>query len=185
MDITQLGISLHPEWLSTLFAYKSKTRAVFSDVLGLHEINHIAIAYIPRNQTLISLSSSPALEYNLFSSALWRYDNCYNPNWIKQCKQAHWQSLYSPERYDELYYIKQTKPRYPLGLAMAAELELGHIIYTVATTTDNEYTQTLFNTQQHELFQLGQYCSNQLLPILLDRQLFPSNFLQTSDIGTL
>jgi len=168
MDIAQHTLSLHPEWLTTLFAYKSKTRAVFSDVLGLHEVNHIALAYVSHKQSLLTLSSTPSLEYNLFSSPLWRLDNTYNPNWFQHCKHAHWQSLYTPERYDELYYIKQAKPRYPLGLSMVTTLGDGHMIYSVASASDTNDTQTIFKTQQHELLQLGQYCMTQLLPLLLD-----------------
>ena len=185
MNIMQYTLSLHPEWLTQLFAYKSKTRAVFGDVLGLHEVNHIAMAYVARNQTLLTLSSTPSLEYNLFSSPLWRMDNTYNPNWFQHCGVAHWQSLYTPERYDELYYIKQAKPRYPLGLSIATTLGDGHMIYSVASATDFDHTQAIFKTQQHELLQLGQYCMTQLLPLLLDSDTTTPNPSKPSTTGAL
>jgi hypothetical protein len=168
MDSTQQDIALHSDWMETLFAHKAKTRTVFHDVLGLHEINHIAMAYVTANHTLLTLSSTPSIEYNLFRSPLWRLDHCYHPDWFTRCESAYWQTLYDPARYDELYYIKQTKPQYPLGLSLAARMHDGHIIYSVATKTDSEYTQDLFNTRQNELLQLGQYCAMQLLPLLLD-----------------
>ena len=174
MDILQQDIALHPDWLNQLFAHKSKTRAIFRDVLALHEISHIAIAYINANNTLLTLSSTPSLEYNLLSSALWRFDKSYHSSWFKQCGQASWQSLYSTERYDELYYIKQIKPHYPLGLSMAATLGDGHVVYSVASATDSEYTREIFNTKRDELYQLGQYCTTHLLSLLLDGDEIPS-----------
>lgn len=174
MDMTQHMTSLHPAWLTQLFAYKAKTRAIFADVLGLHEVHHMAITYIAPNNTLLTLSSTPSLEYNLFSSPLWRLDNTYNPSWFLRCDHASWQSLYAPERYDELYYIKQAKPRYPLGLSIATRQQEGHLIYALASATDSAHTQDIFKTQQHELLQLGQYCMTQLLPLLLDADRAPS-----------
>ena len=168
MDILQQDLALHPQWLDRLFAHKSKTHAIFRDVLALHEVNHIAIAYISTNNTLLTLSSTPSLEYNMLSSALWRFDNTYNPDWFKQYGYASWQSLYSAERYDELYYTKQIKPHYPLGLSIAAALGQGHVIYSVASTSDSEYTREIFNTKHDELLQLGQYCTTHLLSLLVD-----------------
>lgn len=168
MDIFQQDLALHPQWIDKLFAHKSKTRTIFRDVLTLHEVNHIAITYIATNNMLLTLSSTPSLEYNLLSSALWRFDNAYNPDWFKQCSHASWQSLYSAERYDELYYIKQIKPHYPLGLSMATILGSGYVIYSIASATDSEYTREIFSTKQEELLKLGQYCSTHLLSLLID-----------------
>ena len=168
MELLQPDMALSPQWLNRLFAHKSKTRAIFRDVLALHEVNHIAIAYITAESTLLTLSSTPSLEYNMLSSGLWRFDNTYHPNWFKQNGHAYWQSLYSTERYDELYYIKQIKPHYPLGLSMAGPLGNGHVVYSIASSTDSDYTRDIFNTQRDELFQLGQYCSTHLLALLLE-----------------
>lgn len=185
MEIPQHTISLHPEWLAMLFAHKSKTRAIFSDVLGLHDVHHIAIAYIAPNHHLFSISSSPSLEYNLLSSSLWQYDNAYNPTWFQRHETAHWQSLYAPERYDELYYLKQIKPHYPLGIAIATPHKTGHVIYTLASQHDNRHTHALFNKQRHELLQLGQYCLRQLTPLFFDDEVSASIVLPTSSAGLL
>jgi hypothetical protein len=167
MDITQPSTLLHPEWLTLLFAHQSKVRRVFRDVLGIHEINHIAMTYV-QNHRILALSSTPAIEYNLFSSGLWRFDRSYHPDWFTQCAQTAWQTLYTPLRYDELYYLKQLKPRYPLGMAIASPLEAGHVVYSLASHQDNEDIQNRFNTQANELLQIGQYCMNQLSPLFIN-----------------
>lgn len=170
MDIFQQDLALHPQWLDRLFAHKSKTRAIFRDVLTLHEVNHIAINYVTASNTLLTLSSTPSLEYNLLSGRLWRFDNTYNPEWFKQCNHASWQSLYSAERYDELYYIKQIKPRYPLGLSIATLFENAYIIYSIASASDSDYTREIFSTKHDELLKLGQYCATHLFSLLTDTE---------------
>src|SRR5688500_854358 len=103
----------HPHFLEILFAFKSKVSTVFRDVLGIHEIHHIALTRINKNNQLLTLSSTPAMEFNLFSSSLWRYDQSYHPKWFTLCTQSYWQNLYNQTRYDELYYLKQIKHSFP------------------------------------------------------------------------
>lgn len=184
MDLTQRDIVLHPELLNTLFAHKSKTRTVFSDVLGLHEINHIAITYINPSNELITLSSTPSLEFNLFNSQLWRFDYSYAPVWFKQCRHATWQSLYAPERYDELYYLKQIKPRYPLGTSLATMRNNRPVIYSLASASDSEFTREIFAHQTNELIQLGHYCMTQLFSLLSSED-EASSLIQLQTTGAL
>lgn len=178
MDLDQPGITLHPQLLNRLFASKSKTRSVFRDVLGLHEVNHVAMAYIHSTGLLTTLSSTPSLEYNLFSSPLWQYDRVYDPTWFRQSTHAYWQALYSATRYDELYYLKQIKPHYPLGIALSEPLGEGHVVYSLASATDSESTRDCFTTQLESLTQLGQYCMTHLRPLLMDS-------IESSTVGTL
>lgn len=185
MDIIEQHVSLHPQLLNQLFAYKSKTRAVFNDVLGLHEINHISITYISPSNRLIALSSTPSIEFNLFSSPLWQYDKTFSLNWFKQCSQASWQSLYSPERYDELYYIKQTKPHYPFGYSMAAKLRHGHVIYSFASKSKADYPKQLIQDKPDEFYKLGQYCTTQLLPLLINDEETLASLLHPQLTGAL
>jgi hypothetical protein len=183
MDITQPSTKLHPEWLSLLFAHQSKVRRVFRDVLGILEINHIALTYI-QNQTMLTLSSTPAIEYNLFSSGLWRFDSSYHPDWFTQCTRATWQSLYTPLRYDELYYLKQVKPQYPLGMAIASKLEDGYVVYSLASHQDNTVVQEHFNARPNELLQIGQYCMNQLRPVFMETAYVLTDHSQLTRVGT-
>lgn len=166
MDFSQRDIVPHPEILDTLFAHKSKTRTVFRDVLGIHEINHIAITRINSNNKLITLSSTPSLEYNLFNGPLWQYDLSYAPIWFSQCRHANWQSLYAPERYDELYYLKQIKPHYPLGVSIATIRNHCPVIYSLASATDSDATREIFTNKTNDLIQLGHYCMTHLSALL-------------------
>lgn len=148
----------HPLFLDGLFAFKNKVSTVFKDVLGLYEIHHLALTRINKHKQLITLSSTPAMEYNLFSGQLWRYDQTYNPHWYQLHTQDYWQQLYQHTRYDELYYLKQIKHNYPTGISMAAKINEETVIYSLASHSCCPETQELFAHKQEDFYKIGQYC---------------------------
>lgn len=166
----------HSRYLEILFAYKGKVSSVFKEVLGIHEIHHLALTRINHHNELITLSSTPAMEFNLFSSPLWQFDRTYSTDWFRLCTQATWQSLYDASRYDELYYLKQIKHNYPLGVSLAAKIDQDFFIFSIASHKGCPETQALFTEKQDELYQIGQYCSTQLKPLLTfyDEMALPS-----------
>lgn len=165
MENSRNNLVLHPQLLEVLFAFKSKLSNVFRDVLGIHEIHHIALTRINKNNELMSFSSTPSMEFNLFSSSLWQYDKTYNPQWFTLCTQANWQSLYLPERYDELYYIKQIRHTFPTGISLSAKIDDGYVIYSLASHKSCAHTQEQFATQLEDFYKIGQYCTNILNPL--------------------
>lgn len=161
----------HPQMLEALFAHRSKVSSVFRDVLGLHEIHHIALTEINAKGEILIFSSTPAMEYNLFSTPLWRHDQSYNPLWYSTLTQANWQSLYSPERYDELYYLKQIKHDLPLGFSLAAGRGDTTLIYSIASRSNPDKFSILIQNQLEDLYKIGQYCSNLLFDLFQRYQL--------------
>lgn len=167
MENNPWGIAPHPQLLEFLFAFKSNVSAIFREVLGIHEIDHLSITRVTKNNKLITFSSTPAMEFNLFNGPLWRYDKSYSPEWFNQCTQAPWQSLYNEARYDELYYLKQVKHAFPIGLTLAATLNEEPVIYSLASRKSCPRTQDIFTTQQEDFYRIGQYCLNLLSPLLI------------------
>ncbi len=168
----------HPYFLDLLFAFKSKISVVFRDVLGIHELAHIAITQITPDNQLLTLSSTPALDFNLFQSSLWRYDKTFDPAWFNLHTHSLWQDLYHPTRYDELYYLKQIKHRYTLGLSLAEQTTQHTLIYSLASHKNCAHTQELFITKQDDFYKIGHYCFNLLEPLFhLSEQWQPKTLL--------
>jgi hypothetical protein len=167
MEITRTLAKPHTYLVEALFAHKSRVSKVFRDVLGIHEINHIAITRIDRQGNILVFSSTPAMEFNLFTSKLWKFDKTFHHEWYRQCAQASWQSLYSPQRYDELYYLRQIRHQLPLGKSLAAVSGEFHYIYSVASQRSCLLTQELFSTHQDSIYKIGQYCTNLLNPLFI------------------
>jgi hypothetical protein len=155
----------HSYLLEALFAFKRNVSSIYRDILGIHEVDHIAITQITTNNQLLILSSTPAMEFNLFSGSLWRYDRSYNPQWFGLKTSEYWHNLYHSSRYDELYYLKQIKHAYPLGIALASEKNNQKLIYSLASHKSCAYTHELFANQIDDFYKIGHYCFNLLEPL--------------------
>jgi hypothetical protein len=164
MEKNQKEITPHPDLLDLLFAHRSSAYNVFSDVLGLHELNHVAIGRINSNGEIIIFSSTPALEFNLFTSNLWRFDNTYARDWLCLNTHAPWEFLYESTRFDELYYMKQLKHRYALGLSLVSEWKNAQFIYSMGSKKSDAETRNLFQ-EPADFYKIGQYCANALMPL--------------------
>jgi len=167
MNTTEMNITPHPKLLDMLFAHKSNVCAVFNDVLGLHDVNHIAISWINNNHELLSFSSTPALEFNLFNTNLWRFDKTFQPDWYQLCTQSSWEALYTQDHYDELYYIKQAKHQYPLGISLAANVADNAIIYSIASHKKCQAAREFFAHHYDDFYKMGEYCTRELMPLFL------------------
>lgn len=165
METSRIVVMPHPQLLEALFAFRPKISGIFQEVLGIHEINHLAITQINQKNQILTFSSTPALEYNLFAGNLWRFDNTYHPSWYQQCSQKSWQALYHPERYDELYFLKQIKHHYPIGYSLAAKFEDNFYIYSLASYSSYALMNEFFANQMDDFYKIGQYCSNLLAPL--------------------
>jgi len=174
MTRTHQTITPHAYFLDALFAYKSKVNHIFKNILGLYHIHHIAISHINEQHELLTFSSTPSLEFNLFNSDLWQFDNTYHSSWYESCSLSPWQLLYTPERYDDLFFSKQIKFDYPLGLSLALKMETGHIVCSLASHQDTPETCALFASHYQSFYKISQYCSQLLLPLFTDcNQLLP------------
>lgn len=157
---------MHSKCLEMLFSYQVKVMQVFKDVLGLYEINHISLTRINKNAEILSFSSTPSLEYNLFNSNLWQFDKTYQSQWHTKNAPASWPSLYSPMYFKELYYLKQQKHRYPISISLPTQDANGCVIYSIASRKMSSHAQELFSVGQENLQKIGQYCAQLLLPLL-------------------
>ncbi|MFY7697712.1 MAG: hypothetical protein ACOVQX_02690 [Legionella sp.] len=160
--------TLNPQLLDLLFAHKGSVSTIFSDVLGLLNLDHIAIAYLNHKQQLTIFSSTPSLEFNLFNSPLWRLDKTYRPSWYTSCGQASWQELYTRSHYDQLYHVKQNIPGYHRTISFAVKQEENYLVYSFASHSQQPITKEIFAQQHEQLLKIGQYCTKGLLPLFGD-----------------
>lgn len=170
MDTHPFEVSLHPGFLNALFALKSPTMNIFRDVLGLHNIHHLSISQVDCDGRLMSFSSTPAMEFNLFNSALWRYDHCYQAQWFTQSSQACWGELYETKHFDELYYLKQVKHGYYVTRCLAENIDGEAWIYGMASQNHCWGTEDRFVSEVEEFYKIGQYCADLLRPYFVQCQ---------------
>ncbi|MDP1603104.1 MAG: hypothetical protein Q8M03_07550 [Legionella sp.] len=174
MESRRNTVKPHPNLIETLFAYKSRVSAIFNDVLGIHHLNHFSIARVDKEQTILVFSSTPSIEFNLFTTSLWRFDNTFNPGWFTQCNHALSSSLYNPKRYNELYFTRQQKPELPTAYTIAVEND-GHYIYSIASGNTFPNPDKWFTNHEDDFYKMGKYCTNLLTPLF--HQVTNSNHL--------
>jgi hypothetical protein len=164
MENRRNNVTPHPRLIETLFAYKSRASTIFNAVLGIHDINHFSIARVDEEQNILVFSSTPAIEFNLFSTSLWCFDKTFSPDWFRQCTHAATQTLYRPERYEALYFAKQIKPELPTAYSIAVK-DGCHYIYTVASTRTFSNPEKWFTNHENDFYKMGKYCTNLLTPL--------------------
>lgn len=159
-----MSFSLHPQFFDILFISKLKVTQVFKDVLGLYDLNHISINRVINNEQLLTLSSTPAMEFNLFKSNFWHFDKTYNLEWVCHEKASNWQNLYEPEYFDELYYLKQLKPNFPTAYSVPIKTANEFYIYSLAS--HRKYETSELSNHLEVYTKIGQYCASLLSPLL-------------------
>lgn len=156
-------VNLQPNFLENLFAFKKQIRPVFKEVLGYFDIDHLAVYFIDSKNTLSCFSATPAIEFNLFKGQLWHYDNTFKFSWLKAGIASTWQSLYDKARYDEVYYIKQAKPKYPTTISIPVKCKDDFmLIFSFASKSDLERTRIFFAKEHHNFYKIGMYCAKRL-----------------------
>jgi len=164
MERHQSGTILHPSYLDVLFARKSQAMRVFRDILGIHDIHHFSMTGFDPSGQMLSLSSTPAIEFNVVNSGLWRHDQAYCLDWLMDSKHACWTDLYASERFDELYYLKQTKYGYASTCALSTSCDGIRYLFAFASRYQDAKESVFADQRRGELLQLGQYCMKELRP---------------------
>lgn len=155
-------LKLHPDALSILFSHKRELSAVFSDVIGLLEINALSLIIVDSSDHVFSLSSTPSLEYNLFDSALWQHDGLFIDSFYQTSGWAQWQQLFNPEYYDQLDFAKLIKYGYHSSLAISQKQSQQRWAYCFAS----KEKQLAWHHQLEDLSKIGDYCHRQLQPLI-------------------
>ena len=158
-------ISPHPQLIETLFAFRYRVFRIFNEVLGLHEIDHIAITRIDKEQRIAVFSSIPAIEHNLFQACSGVSTIPIVKNGLSKKKQQPGLRFMSQVAIMNSIILRQIKPQLPTSLSLSTLKASGYYIYSFASHSLNPRTAVLFQRCQKELYEIGHYCNNLLQSI--------------------
>ena len=164
----------HPLAENLLFQNKRDVLTVFSDIIGIYELDHLSIACINKANEVIFLSHTPSIEYNLMTSGLWKYDLSHDPLFYKNQQSRLWSELYDQDKYLELHHLKHTKNQFSFGFSIPIKRKDFYLIYSFATKARHVNPYLFFFDKQNELIKMGNYCFNKLKHIV-----FPALFGET------
>ena len=89
--MSELPITLHPQASDFLFKYFRVVSRVFSDILGLLEIDYMSIALLTGKQELLFFSSRPSIEWKMIEQDRWRMDGRLQREFLMQEQMKIWE----------------------------------------------------------------------------------------------
>jgi hypothetical protein len=158
MESSYSNITLHPEAGEFLFLHYRSMVRIFTEVLGLFELDYIAIALLTPEDKLLFLSSRPSIECNLIENDLWQFDASIQKNFFLQDKLQLWETLYDDALLKPLRHYKQVVPKLSMGISIPGTFEEYRVVYSFALkSTDKAIQQNAINNIE-ALVRLGHYC---------------------------
>jgi hypothetical protein len=157
----------HPLAESLLFKHKRDVLAVFNRMIGRYELAHLSIACINQANEVLFLSHTPSIEYHLMASELWKDDLSLDPLFYKNHQSKLWDELYAKDKYYELHHLKQAKNQFSSGFSIPLKRNGFYLIYSFATKARHINPYLFFFDKQSVLITIGNYCFNQLKPVVL------------------
>ncbi|WED43242.1 flagellar biosynthesis protein FlgJ [Legionella cardiaca] len=162
MDVNP-SITLHPQAKDFLFEHYRTVKRIFSDVIGLLEIDYLAIALINPKNELFFLSSHPSIECNLIEHNLWQLDKSYHDKFIQQDQAQYWEELYPKTKENRLRHYKLEAQKFSIGIAIPARFAEYRVVYSFALKTSDKVTKSRLLTNLDTLINMGQFCLRNII----------------------
>lgn len=141
-------ITLHPQARDLLFKYYSVIAKIFRDVLGLLEIDYMAIALLTPKDELLFFSSKPGIEWEMIEHDLWLSDARFQYEFFQQEQVQVWD---------------QRPSDYCIGLSISSIFDEYRVIYTFASKFNDEATRTKIHNNIAMLIRMGRFCLKNIL----------------------
>lgn len=159
MEEKVVNISLHPYAKELLFMHFQTVNRIFSDILGLLEVDFIEISLIDPTKELIFISSAPSVEWNLIENGLWKVDEIFSDHFFLQNKLQWWDELYEENTHPMLLHYRKFKSEFKLGLSIPAKYNEYDVIYSFALKTNNPLIKAkLSNNSENSCQWVGFVC---------------------------
>jgi hypothetical protein len=172
MDVCCKTITLHPQAHDILFRHFRTLIRIFNDVLGLLEIDYMAIAVLNSQNELLFLSSRPSIECNLVEQNLWPFDGSFQYDFFIQSQARLWEDLYPDEWRKPLHHYKQASQRFSMGISVPAIFENYRVVYSFALKSNDTTIKNKIINNIETLSNMGKFCLQKILKVipLPDRQ---------------
>lgn len=169
-------MTLHPGARDFLFKHYRTLRRVFGDVLGLLEIDYLAMTLITPQNELLFLSSQPAIECNLIENNLWQTDPCYSEAFFEKNTFQFWEDIYHKVVNKQLLHYRQTVYEFNQGLSLPDTFSHYRVVYTFALKTTDINARHEIESNIDKLMNMGRYCLQNILQIVTLPNRHPHSF---------
>jgi hypothetical protein len=167
MESTKPTCTLNPDAHKLIFEHARASHTVFSDVIGLHDIDHISLTTISRQYELTCMSYRPIIEFNLMETGLWLFDGSYHPDFFKTRQYKLWTDLYDPNKYTELMQVKQHTKHMRAGLSTTVSYNNCILLLSFATQSKHPEAGQRLLEAHPDLVKIGRYCFQKISHLFL------------------
>ena len=141
-------ITLHPQASDLLFKHYRVIARIFRNVLGQIEIDYMAIALLTLKNELLFFSSRPGIEWGMIEHNLWLSDARFQYDFFKQEQVQSWEHC---------------PPEFCVALSIPSVVDEFRVVYTFASTSNDEATQTKIHNNIAMLIRMGRFCLKNIL----------------------
>lgn len=155
-----LLVKLHDKAKQISFTHKNIIQPAFKRIVpsGIG-IDYFSLNIVDKNNILSCYSSSPSLEFNLFSQDLWIHDGIYEVSNHIEGTFRFWDELYSSQFQNILKTEKQLRFGFLYGFYIMKKINDLFVIYSFATKSQND--RSIFQNSTNPLSSIGDYFFNE------------------------
>lgn len=146
-------IKLHLQASDLLFKHFETISRIFSDVLGLLEVDYIGIALLTPQKELLFFSSRPSIEWSTIEHNLWLSDPRFQHDFFMQEQARTW------------YYMQNSGVALN-GLSIPSTLENYQVVYTFASESSDIKVCDMIHKNISMLVRIGRFCLNKILSVI-------------------
>jgi hypothetical protein len=165
--------SLEPRALATSFKEFPSIKRAYTNVLGMHNIDHFSINVVLRNGKMLVFSIRPEIAYTLYSSRRGiEQDLAISPTFYNNLDFYFWDDCYKEDSKRELMSKKEEKFGIKAGAVIVKEIDDIKYLLSFGTKSseDNFRTDIVHNKSLYESIGLGclEYMAKSMSKYLCD-----------------
>lgn len=152
--------TLNKSNVDLLFSHKKELSSKFSDIIGLHFIDHLSVFLLDPNNELTIISSTPSVEFNLINTGLWFYDHTFSPKTFTDGHLDTWETFYHPIYSKLLALEKKQAHRFTHGINLVRQINHHTVLYSFATRNEFGDPDKYYQEIKGDLLLIGNHSYN-------------------------
>ena len=149
---------LHKDALLMSFENQWRIRKIYTEIIGLNEIDHLSINIVDPNGEMSIISYNPSIVYKIFKDGTYLYNGTISPTYYENLDFYTWDQCFDKRFYNEVKNSLQIKNGIDTGIAMIHREFNFHILFSFASKRKNGdmLADAIENNQQ--FLKMGFHC---------------------------
>lgn len=124
---------LHKDVLLMSFENQWLIRKIYSEIIGLNEIDHFSINIVDPHGEMSIISYSPSIIYKIFKDGTYLYNGSISPTYYEKLDFYTWDQCYDRRFFNDVKNSLQTKNGIDTGIVMIHRAFNFHVLFSFAS----------------------------------------------------